>query len=105
MWDTSVLDAGCPYMTAWFTGINIPVRKPVKVCVVCADSIGFILALPSDNMALIRSHLAGLFQLLRSWQNHWLELDSPRAQGHALSGSNTLLGVWNSVIPHQLFID
>lgn len=85
-------------MTVWFAGINIPVRVIVNVCVVCADSIGFILALPSDNMALMRSHLAELIQLLRSWKNHWVQLDSPRAQGHALSGSDTLLGAWISAV-------
>lgn len=93
-------------MTVWFTGINNPIREIVKVCVVCADPIQFILALPSGNMALMRSHSAQLFQPLRSWQNHWGQLDSPRVQGHALSGCNTPLGAWNSVIPHQLmFID
>lgn len=80
-------------LTAWFTGTDISVRNILKVCVVCADSIGFILALPSGNVALIRSSFAELFQLLRSSQYHWVQLDCPRAQGHVLSGSNTPLEI------------
>lgn len=76
------------------------------MCVVCADSSGFVLALSSGNVALIRSPFAELFQALRSWQNYWVRLDSPRAQGQVLSGSNPPLRLSHSVIPHQLtFID
>lgn len=88
--------------TAWLTGADIPVWKILKICVVCSDSIGLILALPRANVALIRSPFAELFQILRSWENYWVQLDSPRAQGHVLSGSKIPMRLLNSVIPHQL---
>lgn len=101
-----MLSAGCPYIDSFVYWNRYSCKEELKVCVVRGDCIGFVLALPSGNVALIRSPFAELFQALRSWQNYWVQLDSTRAQGRVLSRSNPPLRPYNSVIPHQLtFID